>query len=265
MNIIVCIKQVPDSAHVRIDPVTKALIREGVESILNPFDLHAIEAGLRLRETLGGKVTVLTMGPPQAESVLREALSYGVDEAALLSDRAFAGSDTWATTYILSLGVQKIGSFDLIICGKQAIDGDTAQVGPGLAERLDIPCVTYVRKIESLGGNAFCVERLTDDGYDVLELSVPALLTVVKEINEPRSPSLKAKIRAKNYQIPVYRAKDLDADQNNIGLSGSLTEVVEIFAPKWDRKRLMIGGSVEEQVDALIANLKKLGVLNINL
>lgn len=263
MDIIVCIKQVPNSAYVRIDPDTKALVREGVESIINPYDMHALEAGLNLRERYGGKVTLLSMGPPQAEEALRESLSHGADEAVLLSDRAFAGSDTWATTYILSLGVKKIGSFDLIICGKQAIDGDTAQVGPGLAERLDIPYVTYVRRIESIENGLMCLQRLMDDGYDVLELPLPGLLTVVKELNEPRLPSLKAKIRAKSQKIPVYGAEELGAHENKIGLSGSFTQVTEIFAPKWHRERLMIKGSVAQQIETLLENLKKTGALNM--
>lgn len=258
MNIVVCIKQVPNSAHVRIDPETKALVREGVESIVNPYDMHALEAGLSLKERCGGKVTVLTMGPPQAEAALREVLSCGADEAVLLSDRAFAGSDTWATTYILSLGIKKTGHFDLIICGKQAIDGDTAQVGPGLAERFNLPYVTYVRRIESVENGIMRVQRLMDDGYDVLDLPLPALLTVVKELNEPRLPSLKARIRAKSQQIPVYGAKELGADEKKIGLAGSFTEVTEIFAPKWNRKRLMIEGTVEGQIDVLLKYIKEM-------
>lgn len=261
MDIIVCVKQVPNTAQVRIDPDTKALVREGVESIINPYDLHALEAGLTLKDQYGGKVTVLTMGPPQAEEALREALSYGADEAVLISDRAFAGSDTWATTYILSLGIKNIGHFDLILCGKQAIDGDTAQVGPGLAERLKIPYVTYVRRIESIENGSMHLQRLMDDGYDVLDLPLPALLTVVKELNEPRLPSLKAKIRAKNQKINVYGAQELGADENKIGLAGSFTQVTEIFAPRWDRKRLMIEGSVEEQVESLLEHLKKGGIV----
>ena len=168
MNIIVCLKQVPDSTKVRLDPVTHTLIREGVESIINPYDLYALEAALRLKDSVGGKVTLLSMGPPQAETALREALSLGADEAVLLCDRAFAGADTWATSYTLSQAVRKIGQFDLVVCGKQAIDGDTAQVGPGLAERLDIPHVAFVRKAE-LAGSALAVERLSDEGFEILD------------------------------------------------------------------------------------------------
>ena len=150
MNIIVCIKQVPDTTNVRIDPETNTLVRSGVQSIVNPFDMYAIEEGVRLKEKFGGLVTILTMGPPQAEEALREAISLGADEAVLVSDRAFAGSDTWATSYTLSRTIQKIGKFDIIICGKQAIDGDTAQVGPGIAAFLDIPQITFVKKIEDI-------------------------------------------------------------------------------------------------------------------
>jgi electron transfer flavoprotein beta subunit len=193
MNIIVCIKQVPDTAEVRINPETGTLIRDGVPSIINPFDMHAIEAGLQLREKTGGNVTVLTMGPPQAESALREAISMGVNDAVLLSDRAFAGSDTWATSHILSKAISKLGA-DVIICGKQAIDGDTAQVGPEVAEFLNIPHISYVRRVDDITEKTIKVQRLMDEGYDVVESSLPVLLTVVKELNEPRLPSLKGKM-----------------------------------------------------------------------
>src|SRR3989304_3071719 len=168
MNIVVCIKQVPDSAEVRINPETGTLIREGVPSIINPYDAHAVEAGLYLKEKTGGRVIALTMGPPQAESSLREVISMGVDEGVLLSDRAFAGADTWATSYTLSKAIEKLKA-DVIICGKQAIDGDTAQVGPEVAEFLNIPHVAYVRKILSIGEGSIKVERLMDEGYDIVE------------------------------------------------------------------------------------------------
>jgi electron transfer flavoprotein beta subunit len=196
MNIIVCIKQVPDTAEVKINPETGTLIREGVPSIVNPLDMHAIEAGLRIKEKVGGKLTVITMGPPQAETALREAISMGADDALLLSDRAFAGSDTWATSYTLSRAIEKLGA-DIIICGKQAIDGDTAQVGPEVAEFLNIPHISYVRKIEDVTKDSIRVQRLMDEGYDIVESTLPVLLTVVKELNEPRLPSLKGKIAAK--------------------------------------------------------------------
>ena len=179
MNIVVCIKQVPDTTDVRIDPATNTLIREGVPSIINPFDMYAIEEALRLREKLGGKVTVISMGPPQVIDALREAISMGVDDAVLLSDRAFAGADTWATSYTLSMGIRKMGGADVILCGKQAIDGDTAQVGPGVAEFLDIPQVTYVKKIEQIDDKKARVWRMTEEGYEVVDTSLPAMFTVV--------------------------------------------------------------------------------------
>jgi len=262
MHIIVCIKQVPDTRHVRLDEKTHTLIREGVESIINPYDLYALEEGLRLKERFGGKVTVLTMGPPQAESSLREAISYGADEAVLLSDRAFAGADTWATSFTLSLGVQKIGAFDLILCGKQAVDGDTAQVGPGLAERLSIPYVTWVRRIEEVHNGLIRVQRLMDDGYDRVELPLPALLTVVKEINDPRVPSLKGKMRAKTQAIPVWGAKELAADPEEVGLSGSFTQVIKVFPPPRLKEREWIEGTTEEKVTKVLEKLTALKIIS---
>jgi len=259
MNIIVCIKQVPDTAEIKIDPETNTLIREGVPSIINPFDLHAIEAGLQIRESLGGKVTVLTMGPPQAEGALREAISMGADEAVLLTDRAFAGADTWATSYTLAKAIEKIGA-DIIFCGKQAIDGDTAQVGPETAEFLNIPHITYVRKIEEVKHNYIRVQRLMDEGYDVVESSLPVLLTVVKELNEPRMPSLKGKIVAKKAEIKKIGMAEIGAEENNFGLKGSPTQVKNIFAPKIKAKRMMFQGTLEEQIDNLMKELKKIQI-----
>ena len=236
MNIIVCVKQVPETTEVRINPETNTLIREGVKSIINPFDMYAIEEGIRLKEKFGGKVTVVSMGPPQAEAALKEAISMGVDEGILLCDRAFAGSDTWATSYTLSGAIKKMGAFDLILCGKQASDGDTAQVGPGISMHLDIPQVTYVKKIEEVkdagGVKLMRVERMMEEGYEIIELPLPALLTVVKEINEPRLPSLKGMMRAKSARITLLTQKELDLDPQAIGLCGSPTQVVKIFTPR---------------------------------
>lgn len=257
MNIIVCIKQVPDSAEVRINPETGTLIREGVPSIINPYDLHAIEAGLQLKEKLGGKVIVLTMGPPQAEQALRDAIAMGADEAVLLTDRAFAGADTWATAYTLSRAIKKIGAH-IIICGKQAIDGDTAQVGPELAEFLDIPHIAYVRKIDSIAEDSIVVERLMEDGYDIVESSIPVLITVVKELNEPRLPSLRGKMAAKKAEIKKLGLKDIEADEGLVGLKGSPTQVKRIFAPELKKERKILDGSPEEQVQKLIDELRAL-------
>ena len=257
MNIIVCIKQVPDTTDVRIDPATNTLVREGVPSIINPFDLYALEEGLRLRERLGGKVIVLSMGPAQVIDSLREAISMGADEAVLLSDRAFAGADTWATSYTLSMGIRKIGDYSLILCGKQAIDGDTAQVGPGIAEFLDIPQVTYVKRIESIDRERAVVWRMTEDGYDIIETSLPTMFTVVKEINEPRLPSLKGKMRAKNYQPTVWRSSDLGCDEKNIGLNGSPTNVVKIFTPPVRCGGIVLSGDINKSVDRVVQGLKE--------
>lgn len=260
MNIVVCIKQVPDTAEVRINPETNTLIRDGVPTIINPYDMHAVEAGLQIKEMTKGKVTALTMGPPQAESALREVISMGVDDAVLLSDRAFAGSDTWATAYTLSRAIAKIRA-DIIICGKQAIDGDTAQVGPEIAEFLNIPHIAYIRKIEDVKQDSIRVQRLMDEGYDIVESTLPVLLTVVKELNEPRLPSLKGKMAAKKAEIKKLGRAELGIDEKDTGLKGSPTQVKNIFAPEARTDRRMLHGTVEEQVDQLIEELKKLRCL----
>lgn len=258
MKIVVCVKQVPDAKDVRLDPVTNTLAREGVQSIMNPYDRHALEEAVRLKEKHGGTVTAISMGPPQAAAVLREAVSCGADEAVLVSDRAFAGADTWATTYTLGLAIEKLGGFDLVLCGKQAIDGDTAQVGPGLAFRLNIPYVTCARRISASGNRLLRLERLMDDGFDEIELPLPALLTVVKEINEPRVPSLKGKMKAKQLQVKILAAADLGAAADQVGLPGSNTQVVRVFSPEPRGDRAMLAGTAAEQVEQL---LEKLGPL----
>ncbi|MDP6685373.1 MAG: electron transfer flavoprotein subunit beta/FixA family protein [Candidatus Omnitrophota bacterium] len=258
MNIIACIKQVPDTTNIRIDPETNTLVRAGVESIINPFDTYAIEEGIRLKERFGGKLTILTMGPPQAEHALREAVSLGADEVILVSDRAFAGSDTWATSYTLSKAIHKIGEYDLVICGKQAIDGDTAQVGPGISAHLDIPQITYVKKIEDVNLDAKHVraERMTEEGYEIIESPLPCLITVVKEINSPRLPSLKGKMKAKKIEIVKWSAKDLDVDPGLIGLNGSPTKVVKIFSPPPRKGGQMLEGEAQEVSEKLVGLLK---------
>jgi len=256
MHIIVCIKQVPETSEVRINPQTNTLIREGVTSIINPFDMYALEEAVRLKEKLGGKSTVITMGPPQAESALREAISMGIDEGILISDRNFAGSDTWATSYTLSCAIKKIGDFDLIICGKQASDGDTAQVGPGIAAHLDLPQVAYVKKIERIEDKLARVERMTEEGYDIIETPLPALFTVVKEINEPRLPSLKGMMRSKQAKITHWTHKDLDLDSQKIGLSGSPTQVIKIFTPPPRTGGVMLQGEAQEIAEKLTEALK---------
>ena len=259
MNIIVCIKQVPSTEQlqkVRINPRNNTLIREEIENIINPFDENAIEEALRLREKKGGKVSIISMGPPQAKKSLERALAMGADEAVLLSDVSFAGSDTLATSYTLSMGIRRMGKFDLILLGKQAIDGDTAQVGPGVAEWLNLPQVTYARKIE-INGNKIISERSLEDSFEVMETSFPALVTVTKEINEPRYPSLRGLLEAKKKRITVWTSDDLTLDKRKIGLDGSPTQVIRIFTPQPPGRGEILSGEISEIADRLIERLEK--------
>ena len=270
MNIIVCVKQVPETTEVRINPETNTLMREGVKSIINPFDMYAIEEAVRLKERFGGKISILTMGPPQADAALREAISMGADEGFLVCDRAFAGSDTWATSYTLAGAIKKIGIFDLVICGKQASDGDTAQVGPGISTHLNIPQVTYVKKIEeatdkpedcglssgSQSHKMMRLERMLEEGYEIIETPLPALITVVKEINEPRIPSLKGLMRAKSAKITILTQKELNLDPEQIGLCGSPTQVVKIFTPTPRQGGQMLKGEVSDIAEQLVELLR---------
>jgi electron transfer flavoprotein beta subunit len=227
MNILVFIKQVPDTNEVRIDPKTGTLIREGVPSIINPDDKNAIEEALRIKEEVGAKVTVVTMGPPQAEKALREALAMGVDEAVLLTDRAFAGADTWATSLVLAKAAEKLG-YDLIFAGRQAIDGDTAQVGPEIAEHLNLPQVTYVEKVEVLDGEVR-VRRALEDGYETLRVKLPCLLTCIKELNNPRYMNIYDIFTCYSKEIKVMGLSDLGLQKEEVGLIGSPTKVKKSF------------------------------------
>jgi electron transfer flavoprotein alpha/beta subunit len=255
MKIIVCVKQVPDAKDVRLDPITNTLAREGVQSIMNPYDQYALEEAVRLKEKCGGEVVVITMGPPQAEEILRQAISCGADSAVLISDRSFAGADTWATAYTLEHALKIIGSFDLILCGKQAIDGDTAQVGPGLATRLGIPYMTCVQKIREATESGLIAERMMDDGFDVVAVDYPALLSVVKDINEPRVPSIKGKMKAKKAEIVKFNAQTIEADPACIGLPGSPTKVVNVFPPLARGERSVLTGTLDEQINQLVEKL----------
>lgn len=256
MEIAVCIKQVPDTTEVRINPETNTLIREGVPSIVNPMDENAVEEALRLKDKHGGKITVITMGPPQAIEALKQCIAMGVDEVYLISDRAFAGSDTWATSYTLASAIKKLAKFDLILCGKQAIDGDTAQVGPGIAEWNDIPQVTFAVKVE-IEGNKAKVERLLEEANEVVEIPLPCMITVVKQINEPRPPSLKGMMRAKKAEVKTLSALDVEADINFCGLKGSPTRVVKIFAPPAKGGGEMLSGEASDMVSALVDKLRE--------
>ncbi|MBO8169921.1 MAG: electron transfer flavoprotein subunit beta/FixA family protein [Thermoanaerobacteraceae bacterium] len=264
MHIVVCAKQVPDTAEVRVDPETNTLIREGVPSIMNPYDAHAVEEAMRLKDKYGGKVTVISMGPPQAEEVLRQAISFGVDDAILLSDRAFGGSDTLATSYILTNGIKKLDEqekVDLIICGKQAIDGDTAQVGPGIAVRLNIPQLTYVMEIVELNleEKTIKVARKLEGQKEIVQAPLPALLTVVKDINELRYASLPNKIRAARFKAMVWNKDDFPGiDPEQIGLKGSPTAVRKIFPPPERGEGEIIPGGMENPEQATATLVEKL-------
>ncbi|MDX9898582.1 MAG: electron transfer flavoprotein subunit beta/FixA family protein [Spirochaetia bacterium] len=227
MNIVVCMKQVPDTTEVKIDPVTGTLIREGIPSIINPDDKSGLEAALVLKDSVGAKVTVLSMGPPQADLALREALAMGADEAILLSDRAFGGADTWATSTTIAAALKKLG-FDLIICGRQAIDGDTAQVGPQIAEHLHLPQVSYVSELV-LQGDSLMVKRIFEDGYQRIKVKMPCLLTTLKDMNTPRYMSVAGIFDAYKKDIPIWGLADIEVDETNIGLKGSPTRVKKSF------------------------------------
>ncbi len=262
MRIVVCIKQVPASSDAKIDPETKRIVREGSKAIVNPFDLYAIEEALAIRERVGGEVIALTMGPEKARAALIEALSMGVDRAILLSDRAFGGSDTWATSYVLAKAIETIGDVSLIICGKQAVDGDTAQVGAGIAAKLDIQQAANVWRVLDTDGDTVTVVRMNEWGRDVARLTCPALLTVVKDINSPRIPALRDARAARRAQIPVWRPEDIGADPDRIGLKNSPTQVVRTSPPAArNAATLKIDCAPREAAGRLVDELSKRGLL----
>jgi len=261
VKIIVCIKQVPDTNEVKIDQDKGTLIREGVPSIINPEDKNGIEAAVSLKEEFGGEVIVISMGPSQAKVALKEALAMGADEAILLSDRAFAGSDTWATAYTISQAIKKIGDYDLIFCGRQAIDGDTAQVGPQIAENLGLNQLTYVSKIE-LEGNKVKARRELEQGYSELETKLPVLVTVLESINKPRYASIKGIVNAHTTQeVQVWTTDDFKVDKDKLGLDASPTQVHETFIPRHEKKGEILEGSYEDIVDNLIKKLRSENVV----
>lgn len=259
MNILVCIKQVPDSNKVEVDPVTGVLKRNGVESKMNPYDLYAIETALRIREQVGGVIYALTMGPLQAASVIREAFAMGVDKGALISDRKFGGADVLATSYTISQGIKLLGDFDLILCGKQTTDGDTAQVGPEVSEWLDIPCLSNVSKIVEIGEDAMVVEMDMTHDIEIAKIKFPCLLTVDKDIFMPRLPSYIKKLETKDREITVISLNELeDKNEMKYGLNGSPTQVQRIFPPEVNAHREMHTGTSSEITYKLLTKLKEL-------
>ena len=265
MNILVCLKQVPDTNEVKINQETGTLIREGVPSIINPDDKNGLEEALRLRDEFGEKVTVVTMGPPQAKEALREAIAMGADDVYIVSDRAFGGSDTWATATILAAAIEKIGNYDIIMCGRQAIDGDTAQVGPEIAEFLGIPQVTYVKDVK-VDGDKLTVTRFTEKGDYVIETKTPILLTAIKELNVPRYPTVRGIYKAyedvKDEEIKVLTLNDLDIDTTQIGLKGSPTNVYKSFVPtKSKESKIMEHKGDKEVVKILMSDLHGLNLI----
>ncbi|MBN1105538.1 MAG: electron transfer flavoprotein subunit beta/FixA family protein [Deltaproteobacteria bacterium] len=259
MNIIVLVKQVPNTTEVKLDPKTGNLVREGIESIINPDDRHALQAATDLKQEQGGKITVLSMGPSQAIDAISEAMGMGADEGVLLTDRAFAGADTWATSTTLGKAIDKIGAYDLILCGRQAIDGDTAQIGPQVADYLGVPQVSYVIEIEEVGKKSITVKRRLEDGFERIECSLPALLTVIGELNRPRHPGMERLIDAcrENARIRVWNAADIGAQLRDVGLEGSLTNVIKTFAPKFQRQGQILEGDMKTAVRDLVGKLRE--------
>lgn len=256
MKIVVCVKQVPDTTEIKIDPVTNTLIRAGVPSIVNPYDGYALEMALRLKERHGAEVSVISMGPEQAKAALKGCLAVGADRAWLVSDRAFGGSDTLATSFVLSQAVswldRELGGVDLILCGKQAIDGDTAQVGPEMAEHLDIPQITYASDAELTDGGIL-VKRENDDGYDRIRAKLPAVVTVTKIDGETRLPSIKGRMRASRAEIPVLTAELLEIDPERCGLTGSPTKVKKTFTPVRAKQGIRVEGKTAAEAAAGLA------------
>jgi len=248
---------VPETKSVKMDEKTGTVIREGVEAIINPLDLYAVEIAIQLQEKHGGEVIGVSMGPPKAITALREAIAMGIHSAVLVSDSAFAGSDTWATSYVLAEAIKRIGDFSLVICGERATDGDTGQVGPGIAAFLNLPVVTYVSGIERISDGNCRVTRLIEDGYENLSSHLPSVLTVVKESGIPRLPTLGGKQRAKKIEIPVWGKNELNIDVSKVGVNGSPTRVVKIFRPKIARRCEKVPAKDEESVEKAVDKLAR--------
>ena len=257
MHIVVCVKQVPDTTEVKVNPETGTLIRDGVPSIINPFDQFALEQGLKIRDQAGGELTVISMGPPQAKAVITLALAIGADKGILLTDRAFAGADTLATAYTLSKAIKKLGKVDLVLCGLQAIDGDTAQVGPGIATQLRIPQITYAESVELIE-NKIKARRLIDGGYEIVECKLPLMASMTTPSDfVPTNPPYSKIMKAKNKPYVEWKAADIEADPKKLGLSGSPTWVKRVYPPPTKDKGVMLSGTSDEIVKQIVDVLKK--------
>ncbi len=261
LNIIVCIKQVPETTEVDFDEETGRLKREGVAAVINPFDEYAIEEGLKIKEAHGGTVKVLTMGPPWAADALRDAIAMGADEGYLATDRAFAGADTWATSLTLAKTIEHMGDYDLIITGLKTTDGDTGQTGPEMAEHMGIPHVCYVNEVSEIKDGKVTLKRIMDDGIETLEAPLPLLLSVSKDINQPRLATLRGRLKAKKAEIKEITNKDLGIDPKEIGLDGSFTRVVKIFEPETHEAGEVVEGTTDELVEAIFSKLQECKVI----
>lgn len=260
-NIVVCIKQVPETTEVEFDEETGRLKREGVAAIINPFDEYAIEEGLKIKEAHGGTVKVVTMGPPWAADALRDAIAMGADEGILVTDRAFGGADTWATSLTLAKSIEHMGPYDLIICGLKTTDGDTGQTGPEMAEHMGIPHVCYVNEVSEIKDGKVKLKRILDDGIETLEAPLPLLLSVSKDINQPRLATLRGRLKAKKAEIKEITNNDLGIDPKKIGLDGSFTRVVKIFEPETHEAGEVVEGNPDELVDAIFKKLQECKVI----
>lgn len=261
MKIVVLIKQVPETSNVKMDPVSGTMIRTGTESIINPLDLYAIETAIRMKEQFGGTITIISMGPPQAINAVREAIAMGCDDGILLSDRAFGGADTWATAYTLAQSIRKLDSIDLILCGERATDGDTGQVGPGVAAMLNLPLVTYVNRIEVEDDGTFCVERQVEGGTEIVAVGKPLVLTVIKEIGVPRLPTLRGILQAREANVEIWGQKEIAAEPSQIGLKGSPTRVVRVHRPQVSRsgKKIFVKeqGDLDNTINQILELIKR--------
>lgn len=262
MKVLVCIKQVPGTTKVEVDEKTGVLKRDGIESKMNSYDLYALETALWIKEKLGGSITVVTMGPLQAESIIKEAYMMGADEGYIFSDRKFAGADVLATSYTLSQGIRAIGNFDIILCGKQTTDGDTAQVGPALAEYLGMPHVAWVKSIESITGKSIIVAQDMADSTEIVELIYPCLITVEKDIMQPRLPSFRKKLLTSEWAVNIMSLEDFaDKDENKYGLSGSATRVERIFPPESNTSQIIWEDESEELAEKMFITMEELKFL----